>query len=186
MQNAFFIDRDGVVNVEVDYLHRPEDVILIEGLGEAIGKIHAAGSLAIVVSNQSGVARGMYAMQDVKAVEKRICEMLKQDGFEIPDAFYYCPHHKKGTVPGLAIDCDCRKPKPGMLLQAIRDRGIDAARSYMIGDRMSDLLAGKAAGCADCVLVLTGYGRNEQDIARAEGFPVEPTLLDAVNFLLKK
>ena len=187
MRKAFFLDRDGVINVEVDYLHRPEDVILIEGLGEALGKIHAAGYLAVVVSNQSGVARGMYTMQDVKAVEERICELLRQSGCDVPDAFYYCPHHKKkGTVPELAVDCDCRKPKPGMFLQAARDWKIDPAQSFMIGDRMTDLQAGQAAGCAVNVLVLTGYGKNEQEAARAAGIPVAETLLDAVNYLLKK
>ena len=186
MRKAFFIDRDGVVNVEVDYLHRPEDVILIDGLGEALGRIHRAGYLAVVVSNQSGVARGMYTMQDVKAVEDRICELLRQSGSDVPDAFYYCPHHKKGIVPELAVDCDCRKPKPGMFLQAARDLEIDPAQSYMIGDRMTDLQAGQAAGCAAEVLVLTGYGKNEQDTARAAGFMIAENILDAVNQLLKK
>ena len=186
MRKAFFIDRDGVVNVEVDYLHRPEDVILIDGLGEALGSIHRAGYLAVVVSNQSGVARGMYTMQDVKAVEDRICELLRQSGSDVPDAFYYCPHHKKGIVPELAVDCDCRKPKPGMFLQAARDWEIDPSQSYMIGDRMTDLQAGQAAGCAAEVLVLTGYGKNEQEAARTAGFMIAEDLLDAVNDLLKK
>ena len=186
MRKAFFIDRDGVVNVEVDYLHRPEDVILIDGLGEALGSIHRAGYLAVVVSNQSGVARGMYTMQDVKAVEDRICELLRQSGSDVPDAFYYCPHHKKGIVPELAVDCDCRKPKPGMFLQAARDWEIDPAQSYMIGDRMSDLHGGMAAGCANAVLVLTGYGENDAETARSEGFPVKPSVLEAVEFLLGK
>ena len=186
MRKAFFLDRDGVVNVEVDFLHRPEDVILVEGAGEAIDKIHAAGFLAVVVSNQSGVARGMYGMQDVKAVENRICELLRQDGHGVPDAFYYCPHHIKGTVQEFAVDCDCRKPKPGMFRQAVREWDIDASKSFMIGDRMSDLQAGQAAGCAEEVLVLTGYGNNVQEAARGEGFRIEPAILDAVNYLLKK
>ena len=135
---------------------------------------------------QSGVARGMYTMQDVKAVEARICELLRQSGYDVPDAFYYCPHHKKGIVPELAIDCGCRKPKPGMFLQAARDREIDPAQSFMIGDRMTDLQAGQAAGCAANVLVLTGYGKNEQEAARAAGIPVAESLLDAVDHLLKK
>ena len=186
MRKAFFLDRDGVVNEEVDYLHRPEDVVLIPGLGEALRQIHEAGYLAVVVSNQSGVARGMYGMSDVKTVEDRICELLRQEGNEVPDAFYYCPHHKKGTVAEFAVDCDCRKPKPGMLLRAMREWGIDASRSYMIGDRLTDLQAGQAAGCAGGVLVQTGYGKNEQDAAREAGIPVEPALPEAVHFLLKK
>ncbi len=186
MRKAIFLDRDGVVNEEVDFLHRPEDVILIPGLGEAIGKIHAAGALAVVISNQSGVARGMFGMDAVKAVERRICELLRQTGSDVPDAFYYCPHHVKGTVPEFSFECDCRKPKPGMFLQAIREWEIDPARSCMIGDRLTDLQAAKAAGCADGVLVETGYGKNLVSQAAAEGWHVEPSVLEAVEYLLKK
>lgn len=186
MRKAVFLDRDGVVNEEVDYLHRPEDVILTPGLAEAVRKIHEAGYLAVVVSNQSGVARGMYGMADVKAVETRICELLKQQGGEVPDAFYYCPHHIKGTVPEYSFDCDCRKPKPGMFLRAIADWRIDPAQSYMIGDRISDLQAGKAAGCAESVLVLSGYGKNCEEQALAEGWTVKPSVPDAVEYILEK
>lgn len=185
MRKAVFLDRDGVINVEVDYLHRPEDVILIPRLGEALGKIHRAGYLAVVVSNQSGIARGMYTMAEVKAVEQKICGLLKQEGADIPDAFYYCPHHKKGTVAEYAVDCACRKPKGGMLLQAMRDWEIDPAQSWMIGDRLTDLAACKAAGCAGGVLVLTGYGANEAQTARTEGWHIEPSVLEAVEYLLK-
>ena len=185
MQKAIFLDRDGVVNEEVDYLHRPEDVILTPGLAEAVRKIHAAGYLAIVISNQSGVARGMFGMDAVKAVENRICELLRQENADVPDAFYYCPHHKKGTVPELSFECECRKPKPGMFLHAAADWQVDPAQSYMIGDRMSDLHAAKAAGCAGGVLVLTGYGANCAEEARSEGWPVCPSVLDAVEYLLK-
>ena len=186
MNKAIFLDRDGVVNVEVDYLHRPEDVILIPGLSAALRKIHAAGYLAIVVSNQSGVARGMFGMDAVKAVEARICELLRQSGSEVPDAFYYCPHHVKGIVPEFSFQCDCRKPRPGMFLQAIREWGIAPSLSGMIGDRLTDLQAAKAAGCADGVLVETGYGKNLVQQAAAEGWHVEPSVLEAVEYLLKK
>ena len=186
MRKAIFLDRDGVLNIEVNYLHRPEDVILIPGTAEALRMIHAAGFLAVVVSNQSGVARGMYGMADVKAVETRICELLKQQGTEVPDAFYYCPHHQKGVVRELSFDCECRKPKPGMFLKAMSDWQIDPAQSYMIGDRISDLQAGKAAGCAGGVLVLTGYGAQCAEQARTEGWPVKPAVPDAVEYILKK
>ena len=186
MRKAFFLDRDGVVNVEVDYLHRPEDVILVPGASQALRMIHAAGYLAIVVSNQSGVARGMYGMDEVKAVENRICELLRQQDGEIPDAFYYCPHHQKGVVPEWSFDCECRKPKPGLILKAVSDWKIDPAQSFMIGDRMSDLHAAEAAGCRDGALVLTGYGEHEAEHARAEGWAVEDSILEAVKYLLKK
>ena len=185
MRKAFFLDRDGVVNVEVDYLHRPEDVVLVPGAARALRMIHAADYLAIVVSNQSGVARGMYGMAEVKAVERRICELLRQQGGDVPDAFYYCPHHRKGVVPEWSFDCECRKPKPGLFLQAFSDWEIDPAQSFMIGDRMSDLHAADAAGCSGGSLVLTGYGVNEAEHARAEGFAVEDSILEAVKYLLK-
>ena len=186
MRKAVFLDRDGTVNVEVDYLHRPEDVVLIPGTAEALRKLHEAGYLAIVISNQSGVARGMFGMDAVKAVEKQICALLKQQGPDIPDAFYYCPHHEKGSVPEYSFACECRKPKPGMFLHAAADWQIDPAQSYMIGDRMGDLKAGDAAGCAESILVLTGYGANCAEEARADGRTVKPSILEAVEYILEK
>lgn len=186
MNKAFFLDRDGVVNVEVNYLHRPEDTVLIPGLSSALRKIHDAGFLAIVISNQGGIARGMFGMEDVKAVESRICELLKQEGPDVPEAFYYCPHHKNGIVPEFSIECECRKPKPGMFFQAAGDWQIDLARSYMIGDRISDLHAAKAAGCIGGSLVLTGYGEHDAEQARSEGWDVNSSVLQAVEYLLKK
>jgi len=186
MRKAIFLDRDGVVNVEVDYLHRPEDVILTPGLPEAVRKIHDAGYLAIVISNQAGVAKGMFGMDAVLSVEKRICELLKGQGADQPDAFYYCPHHRDGVVPEYSFDCGCRKPKPGMFLRAAADWQVDPAQSYMVGDRMSDLQAGKNAGCAESILVLTGYGKKCEEQALAEGWPVRPSVLEAVEYILEK
>ena len=152
MNKAFFLDRDGVINVEMDYLCDPEKVILIPGTATAIRRLHEAGYLAVVVTNQSGVARGMYTRNEVDAVHRRIRELLALEGTTI-DAFYCCVHHPEYT--GI---CDCRKPAPGMLLQAARELDIDCAGSAMVGDRMSDIAAGRAAGCAESYLVRTGYG----------------------------
>lgn len=185
MNKAFFLDRDGTVNAEVNYLHRPEDVALLPGSAAAIRAIHDAGYLVVVVSNQSGVARGMYTMADVTAVERRLTGLLAAADADV-DAFYYCPHYRDGTVPELAFDCSCRKPKPGMLVRGAAEHVINLARSFMIGDRMSDLEAGKNAGCAECVLVRTGYGARDEAAARAAGFVVQNDLAAAVNFLLKK
>ncbi len=148
-----------MVNTEVDYLSDPEKVEIIAGVPEALRRLHAAGYLAIVVTNQSGVARGMYAETDIHRVHERIQELLAPERI---DAFYYCVHHPKHSE-----DCDCRKPAPGMLLRAAREHDIDPALSYMVGDRMSDLEAGVAAGCAGTVLVRTGYG----EITIANGIP---------------
>lgn len=149
---ACFLDRDGVVNVEVDYLHEPEKTILESGIVEALKAIHQHGFLAVVVTNQAGVARGKYPESDITAVHNRLQELLSAYNEKI-DAFYYCPHH-----PEFSGACSCRKPEPGMLLKAAADLNIDMSKSLMIGDRVSDLDAGRNAGCAASYLVRTGYG----------------------------
>ena len=121
-------------------------------LFEALKAIHKNGYLAIVVTNQAGVARGRYPESDIALVHNRLQELLAEYGEKI-DAFYYCPHHPEHTG-----SCPCRKPEPGMLLQAAKDWNIDVKNSLMIGDRISDVNAGRNAGCAQSYLVRTGYG----------------------------
>lgn len=181
VKRAFFLDRDGVLNPEVNYLHDPEQAALLPGAAEAIAALHRAGFLAVVTTNQSGVARGMYPATDILAVHARLQRLLLTSGGPdaTVDAWYFCPHH-----PEISGPCSCRKPAPGMLLQAAADLGLTAAESFMVGDRMSDLEAGRAAGCAGCCLVRTGYGVNVADSARAAGFPVADDLPDAVRRLL--
>ena len=120
MNKAFFLDRDGVVNVEVDYLHEPEKTVLENGIAEAVKAIHAHGFLAVVVTNQAGVARGKYPEKDIFAVHEKLQELLFAACGEKIDAFYYCPHH-----PEFSGECNCRKPNPGMLLQAAEQYNID-------------------------------------------------------------
>lgn len=177
---AFFLDRDGVINVEVDYLSDPDKVVLIPGTAAALKRLHAAGYLAVVVTNQSGVARGMYGENDVRAVHRRIDELLAREGSGI-DAYYYCPHH-----PDHSGACGCRKPEPGMLLAAARELGIDCSRSAMVGDRPSDIRAGRAAGCAECYLVRTGYGEEVLRRGDAPGIPVAADLGEAVDRFLAR
>ena len=180
MKPAVFIDRDGVINVEVSYLCDPEKTELIPGCAEAVREIHRAGALAVVVTNQSGIARKMYDVADMMKVHARIQSLLLQSGSDCTiDAFYYCPHHKE-----FSGECPCRKPAPGMLLRAADELGIDLAKSSMIGDRMSDLSAGLAAGCRQCVLVLTGYGANETDKAADKNLPAAENLFHAVKICL--
>ena len=157
MRKACFFDRDGVIIEEADYIHDPTQVRLCPFAADAIRAMHDAGRLVIVVSNQSGIARGYFTEADLRAVEARLNELLAEAGVKI-DAAYYCFHHKKGIVPEYAIDCDCRKPKPGMLLRAAKDLDIDLASSFMIGDKESDLEAGLNAGCCGVALVRTGHG----------------------------
>ncbi len=156
---ALFLDRDGVVNEECHYLFEPEKVVLTEGVGAAIRAANEAGFLVVVVTNQSGVARGLYTLADVDAVHRRIVELLgeEKDAPRI-DRFYCCPHHATAGIGEFLLDCDCRKPKPGMLLRAAEELGIDLSASYLVGDMRTDLEAGAAVGCRT-YLVRTGHGK---------------------------
>ncbi len=157
---AVFLDRDGTINEEIGYLHEVEQLRFIDGAPAAIAQLNAAGIKVIVVTNQAGVARGYYAETSVLALHRAMEEQLKRHSARI-DAFYYCPHHPENGVGEYRIDCHCRKPKPGMLEQAARDLGIELGGSFVVGDRISDLEAGRAAGCT-LVLVRTGYGRESE------------------------
>ena len=179
MKKAFFLDRDGVINEEVDYLFQPEKVVILPGVIPALRRIHESGFLSIVVTNQSGVARGMYGESDVKAVHDRIRELLVAAGVTV-DGFYYCPHHPKFGSP-----CTCRKPQPGMLLAACRDFDIDPACSAMVGDRISDIEAGRAAGCRANYLLKTGYGLETIRKEDISGIEVAEDLPDAVERFLE-
>ena len=142
---AVFLDRDGVLNIDHGYAHRPDQLDWVAGAPQAVRLLNEAGYLVVVVTNQSGVARGYFPEAAVKLFHATMQERLLAQGAHI-DAFYYCPHHPAGAVPELAIRCQCRKPGPGMLEQAARDWPIDPARSFMIGDRDDDVRAAQAFG----------------------------------------
>ncbi len=152
-RNAVFLDRDGTINVEKSYLHRLEDWEWIPGAIDAIRRLNRAGYLVIVVTNQAGIARGMYGEEEVRKLHGQIDAMLASQGAHI-DAYYYCPHHPDF---GDQIACNCRKPAPGMILQARDDWVIDLSRSYIVGDKIADMEAGLAVGVMP-ILVATGYG----------------------------
>jgi D-glycero-D-manno-heptose 1,7-bisphosphate phosphatase len=155
-QAAIFLDRDGTINEEAGYLRRMESLRLLPGAAGAIRRINESGLMAVVVTNQSGIARGLFDEAFVDRVHKRLREMLRAEGALI-DAFYFCPHHPtEGRGAYLKI-CDCRKPAPGMLLLAAEELRIDPSRSYMVGDTLKDIAAGAGVG-ARGVLVRTGYG----------------------------
>jgi D-glycero-D-manno-heptose 1,7-bisphosphate phosphatase len=158
-KKAVFLDRDGTINAEVEYLHRVEDFAFLDGAIEAIRRLRAAGFLVIVVTNQSGVARGFFGLEEVTILHRHLQAELARFGTQI-DAFYICPHHPEQGIGEFRRECDCRKGRPGMLLQAAREHGIDLERSYMVGDKVADVEAGLAAGCRP-LLVLTGHGSRE-------------------------
>ena len=142
---AAFLDRDGVLNVDHGYVHRLDALDLIPGAADAVRLLNEAGYLVIVVTNQSGVARGYYVEADVARFNEELARRLAAQGARV-DAFYYCPHHPEGTVARYAVACDCRKPGPGMLEQAARDFAIDRAKSFLVGDRDGDSEAAASFG----------------------------------------
>ncbi|MFO7814002.1 MAG: D-glycero-beta-D-manno-heptose 1,7-bisphosphate 7-phosphatase [Pelovirga sp.] len=179
---AVFLDRDGTINVEKEYLHRPEDLELIAGVGHAIAQLNRAGFLVVVVTNQSGVARAYFSVEDVNQLHQVMQQRLAAYDAHI-DAFYLCPHHPDKGLDAYRIDCDCRKGKPGMLLRAAADLNIDLSASFMVGDKDADLIAGIAAGCRP-YLVTTGYGEDHRNFALAHNIDVYKDLGQAVNSIL--
>lgn len=149
-QKAIFLDRDGTINKYVGFLRKAEEMEPLPGSAEAIKLINASGYLAIVVTNQPVIARGEVTWEGLEEIHNKMETLLGQQGAYL-DAIYFCPHHPhkgyEGEIPELKFDCDCRKPKPGMLLKAAEDLNIDLTRSFMIGDSDSDIEAGNAAGC---------------------------------------
>lgn len=179
---AVFLDRDGTINEEKDYLIDPADFVFIAGAPQAIARLNRAGFTVVVVTNQSGVARGYFSLEQVDALHDHMRSQLARYGARL-DAIYICPHYPQGKVDGYSRDCDCRKGKAGMLLQAAADLGIDLARSYMIGDKEADLQAGQGAGCTP-ILVRTGYGETTIPYATANRIQVVADLPAAVSLLL--
>ena len=140
---AAFLDRDGVLNVDHGYVHRTEQLEWVAGAPESVRLLNEAGYYVLVITNQSGVARGFFDEAAVKAFHAHMQNVLAEKGAHI-DAFYYCPHHPEGTVKAFAMACSCRKPRTGMLEQAARDWPIDITRSFFIGDKDADMAAAAA------------------------------------------
>lgn len=155
-RKAAFIDRDGVLNEERAFVHRNEDFVFLPGAVEALRVLQTAGYLLVVITNQSGIARGLYSEAEYLALTAHMRERLQAAGVRL-DAVEYCPHLADAPVERYRVDCDCRKPKPGMLKRAIEALEIDPAASVLVGDRCSDIQAGRAAGVGRCFLVRTGY-----------------------------
>jgi histidinol-phosphate phosphatase family protein len=171
-QAAVFLDRDGTINEEVGYLDRLEKLRLIPGTAGAIRRLNAGGFKTVVVTNQSGVARGFFDETFVAAVHARLGELLRVEGAFL-DGFYICPHHPAEGCGTYRRVCDCRKPAPGLLLRAAAELDLDPRRSFMIGDTLKDIEAGSRAGMRG-ILVRTGYGRKELASLTSGRFPENP------------
>lgn len=160
MNKAVFLDRDGTINVEKNYLYRIEDFEFIEGAPEAIKLLNDNEYKVIVVTNQAGVARGYYTEADVKKLHKHIDDELRKYQAHI-DAYYYCPHHPIYGIGEYKVECNCRKPKTGLLEKAVKDFAIDLSNSWIIGDKQSDVESGELL-YIKTILVMTGYGADEK------------------------
>ena len=176
-QKAVFLDRDGTINKYVGFLRNIDDFELIPGVAKAVKRINESGYLAIVVTNQPVIARGEVTVPELHLIHNKMETLFGAEGAYL-DAIYYCPHHPhkgyEGEIPELKIECDCRKPKPGMLIKAAEDFNISMKDSWMIGDGENDVKAGKAAGCKTVLIGTEDYG---QDVTIS-------SLLQAVNQLL--
>ncbi len=160
-QAAVFLDRDGTLIEEVGYLDRPERVQLYPWAADAIRALNRARLPVVMVTNQSGVARGFFDEAMVQRIHARIAELLARGRAHL-DAYYYCPHHPDGKIPAYACACDCRKPGRGLVDRAVAELGVDPASSYAVGDRWFDVALAKNVG-ARGVLVKTGYGALEAE-----------------------
>ena len=175
-QKAIFLDRDGTINKYVGFLRDIDDFELLDGVSNAIKRINSSGYLAIVVTNQPVIARGEVTVEELNEIHNKMETLLGLDGAYV-DGIYYCPHHPhkgyEGEIPELKIDCECRKPKAGMLFKAAKDFNIDLSQSWMIGDGENDVLCGINGGCMTAII-----GRAERANLQCE------SLLDAVNKIL--
>ena len=188
MSRAVFIDRDGTISEEVGYINHPSRFRVFPYAAAAIKQLNDAGWLAIVVTNQAGVARGYFSEDMIKTVHTVMTKDLENGGARL-DAVYYCAHHPSVGEPPYRFDCDCRKPKPGLISHAARDFNIDLGESWMVGDRYSDVELARNAGVKS-MFVLSGYGRGEWEHQRSN-WTVQPdlvadNLLEAVRLIIAK
>lgn len=153
MRRALFLDRDGTLVEPRHYPSHPEDLVLYAGIAPELRRLQRAGFALIVVTNQSGIARGYFDEDDLRAMHAHLARELARDGVRL-DGIYHCPHHPDGVIPGLAVACDCRKPRPGLLLRAGAEHALDLARSWFVGDILDDIEAGRRAGCRSVLVDL--------------------------------
>lgn len=180
---TIFLDRDGVINLDRAYVHRWEDFEFAPNAVRAMKMLIDAGSQIVVVTNQSGIARGMFSEEQYLALTEMIRNFLLAQGVPLLDVLY-CPHHPKGSVPEYAIECTCRKPAPGLLLEAAMRHRIDLSASVIIGDKPSDIFAGRNAGVRYAYLVKSHNKENVSYLAEADA--VFDDLYACAQWLLRK
>lgn len=151
-QKALFLDRDGVINADLGHVYRVADFHFLPSVLTSCRQFHEAGYKLVVVTNQAGIAKGFYSVDELENLNRWMAARFSEAGAPLAGIFY-CPHHPEGSVVGLRRICDCRKPAPGLFLQAQRELKLDMGQSILVGDKESDILAGKAAGVGLCCLV---------------------------------
>lgn len=184
---AVFLDRDGTINEQRGYINHISRFVLLPGTAEAVRLLNEHGFLAIIVTNQSGVARGYFPIELVNEVHEHLKELLRKEGAYV-DGIFFCPHYHRGEVGEYTIECNCRKPRPGLIEKARENLDIDMAGSYLIGDRVSDIELAKRCNLKG-VLVKTGYGKGDLEYvfpnSRAKPLHVAKDLLAAVRWIIK-
>ena len=184
MNRAVFLDRDGVITQEPPhYAYRLSQLKLIPKSADSIRLLNENGFMVIIASNQAGIARGYYQEEDTILFNQAMKEKLAKEG-AIIDAIYYCPHHPEAKIDRFRVDCNCRKPRPGMLTRAGEELNIDLKQSFMVGDKLSDMEAGKRAGCKT-VMVRTGHGEENLESNHIECDYIANDLYDAVEHILR-
>jgi D-glycero-D-manno-heptose 1,7-bisphosphate phosphatase len=186
-KRAVFLDRDGTLNADVGYPSRYDQIDIYPESYEAVQKLNRAGLLAVVVTNQSAVGRGLLSEDGLNDIHDRLRASFAGRGARL-DAVYFCPHYAQSADPRYGKECDCRKPNPGLALRAAAELGIELSRSYMIGDKAEDILFGRNIGAAP-VLVLTGSGR--ESLAKLRELGIEPafvaeSILAAADWILDR
>lgn len=185
-KRAVFLDRDGTINRETGYVDHPDRFELLPKVGPAVSRLNQAGLQVVVVSNQSGVGRGIFSLELLNDVDLKMKELLARDGAGL-DGIYYCPHHPEAKVSEYRKICECRKPNPGLLQKASSDLNLDPTCSFMVGDKVRDLKAGWALGTRS-ILVLSGHGASElnriMNNQRDKPDHVAQDLAEAVDWIL--
>lgn len=187
-RRAIFLDRDGTLIEEVGFLNHLDRLRLLPRAADAVRRINESGYLALVVTNQSGIARKIFDLPLLERAHDLLHRRLAREGARL-DGIYFCPHHPDALDPEFRAVCNCRKPGPGMILRAVEEHSIDPSRSWLIGDSSTDLQAARSAGVR-AILVLTGYGRGEREFrVRERGLAPEHVaedLFDAVEWILAR
>jgi len=183
VNKAVFVDRDGTIVEDIGYMNSPEQIKFIPGSLEAIKKLNNAGYKVIVITNQAGVARGLVAEDMLQTIDKTLHKLILNSGAHL-DGLYYCPHHPEYGVYPYKQVCECRKPHPGLLKRAQKHFDIDLSLSFMIGDKATDVEAGKRAG-TKTIFLLTGKGKKEESKIKDQPNHIAKNLLEAVKWIVE-